>query len=374
MAGALASCAEPLVDDTFTPDQWAALKKQFTLPQDLPTCPPNFIGVGGSCGDLAALGQSLFFDSTLSGDGKKACADCHDATNYYIDDAPYIDNLPDLAKNVSAKDGGGFTTHNALGLTNIVFKDALVEGSDTKAFAWFGNQSDAQGVLLNATLPGAMHTCEAASIASVKANHLAPYEAVFGELEDDSNGSGCGSGSGSGGGSAVERNVAIALDGFIRQLISVKSPFDRFVAGDDSALNAKEQHGFAIFAGVGICIECHDGPLLTDLERHSTGVSQGGQNVPSVDTGDADGLYLTPSLRNVEKTPPYMHAGQVVPDLASVVTYYRQGGGSGGSGEKDPRIVPLDISDEDAADLVLFLKTLTGTPACNNDPTTSCNE
>ena len=69
------------------------------------------------------------------------------------------------------------------------------------------------------------------------------------------------------------------------------------------------------------------------------------------------GTFLTPSLREVSKTAPYMHNG-ILPTLASVVDFYDRGGEQ--AKNKDPRIKPLGLTAAEKAALVEFLKSLSG--------------
>jgi cytochrome c peroxidase len=72
------------------------------------------------------------------------------------------------------------------------------------------------------------------------------------------------------------------------------------------------------------------------------------------------GEYVTPSLRNVALTAPYMHDGSL-PALADVVEFYNRGGNP--NPFLDPQIRPLHLSAAESADLVEFLRTLTSPPA-----------
>ena len=175
------------------------------------------------------------------------------------------------------------------------------------------------------------------------------------------------------------------------------------------------------------CIDCHSGPLLSDKRFHNIGVPQQGVNVPTegdcikgnarcdcvtegsitcapwgAQSGLArlrdgklfrrDGMYSdntdpatlvayqayynptaedlarqkgawrTPSLRDVARTPPYMHNG-FYRTLEDVIWHYDEGGSVAASGTKAPELKPLYLSPRDRADLVEFLKTLTGAPA-----------
>jgi len=120
--------------------------------------------------------------------------------------------------------------------------------------------------------------------------------------------------------------------------------------------------------------------LLSDLRFHNTGVAQRGPHVPGDDHGLADyvhslgpedaplvpgdvGRFLTPPLRNVSETAPYMHAGQLA-SLSEVIEFYRRGGGEPGYvGIKDPRLQALDLDRDEALALEAFLRSLTGIDA-----------
>ncbi|MHC4829627.1 MAG: cytochrome-c peroxidase [Planctomycetota bacterium] len=108
---------------------------------------------------------------------------------------------------------------------------------------------------------------------------------------------------------AFERDTWTALD----------TPFDRYLRGDNGALSEQQKRGALLFATTAGCTDCHNGPLLTDLEHHALAVPQigPGKNAPNEDlglaleSGDAADNYKfrTPPLRNVELTGPWMHDG-----------------------------------------------------------------
>ncbi|MCO5170579.1 MAG: hypothetical protein M9894_29960 [Planctomycetes bacterium] len=110
------------------------------------------------------------------------------------------------------------------------------------------------------------------------------------------------------------------------------APLDRYLAGDDGALSPAAKRGGALFAGAGQCTVCHTGPLLTDRQLHSIAAPQLGPGVGgerddrggALSTGDRrlDYHFMTPSLRNVELTAPFTHAGAYA-TLTDVVEHYR---------------------------------------------------
>jgi cytochrome c peroxidase len=156
----------------------------------------------------------------------------------------------------------------------------------------------------------------------------------------------------------VFAHAETVLDAYMRKLVSLDAPFDRWLAGDESAVDDDVKRGFAVFVGRGLCADCHSTGRFTDLQFHTTGVPQTGLHVVA-DAGKA-GAFLTPGLRNVAQTGPYMHDG-VFATLPDVIAFYRRGGDASDVA-KDPRIVPLDITDADADDLLAFLNALTGAP------------
>lgn len=99
------------------------------------------------------------------------------------------------------------------------------------------------------------------------------------------------------------------------------SPFDRFLAGDDSALNDHQLAGALLFYTKARCAECHSGKLFTDQLAHNIGIipiGPGPDPVEITDFGiahrsnaglDQKYAFRTPPLRNVELTGPYMHNG-----------------------------------------------------------------
>ena len=190
-------------------------------------------------------------------------------------------------------------------------------------------------------------------------------------------------------------NYGKALEAYTRTLISRNSAFDRFVAGDDTAISTSAIRGIGVFLHSG-CVSCHSGPSFSDGGFHALAVPQTGLHVPATDTGrfadvpallaspfntlgafsdnittgKLDGLvsdpiqtgkFRTKGLRNVAVSGPYMHGGQLA-TLDAVVAFYAAGGGNVTGVTKDPLIVPLALTTQDSADLVAFLESLTGEP------------
>jgi cytochrome c peroxidase len=376
---------DPLVDNTFTHEQWDFLQT-FRLPEPQP-CPAQL----PNCADAAVFGQKLFFDPSLSGPikisdpnalgpkgavGLISCSSCHDPNGAFIDTRSQPGNI---------SIGADYTTHNALSVMNIGFKSEVADGicsgsSDPHCeavFTWNGRSTHAYDVFAIA-LKGAPMNSNEDIVAGVVRNKFAYLQAYFAAFETDANVDDK---------KVLFQNLAFAFESYFRQLNSINSKFDKYIAGTvagDGTTSARdvltdeERRGLAVFIGKGMCVECHRGPLLSDLKFHVTSVPQRGPHVPAIDFGLAEaptkqnppgpfepeheGEFLTQPLRNVALTAPYMHAGQFA-SLADVIDFYRRGGGSEGfAGLKDPRIQPLEIDDDEARDLEAFLRTLTGEP------------
>jgi cytochrome c peroxidase len=189
-------------------------------------------------------------------------------------------------------------------------------------------------------------------------------------------------------------NVGKALGAYQRLLTCGPSRFDDWIHGDEQALDRAEQRGAGLFVGKAGCVACHGGPFLSDEAFHNVGLQPklvatvfidlddpgAGSGLPAAQGdplnvqgvfSDGDdgrlpvevgpeylGAFRTPRLRCVAERPSFMHTGHMS-SLDEVVEFFDRGGDSFGFlGEKE--ISPLDLSERERADLVAFLKALTG--------------
>lgn len=158
------------------------------------------------------------------------------------------------------------------------------------------------------------------------------------------------------------QNAAKAIATYVRSLLSGNSAFDRYEHGDSSALSAAAKRGLQIFRGKGNCIACHSGPLLSDEEFHNTGVSWGKEPHDSgrleVTHREQDrGKFKVPTLRNVAQTAPYMHDGSLA-TLEDVIEFYSKVANPNPNLDREVR--PLNLAAEEKANLIAFLKSLSG--------------
>lgn len=193
---------------------------------------------------------------------------------------------------------------------------------------------------------------------------------------------------------AVVVSAGKALSAYVRRLRCGPSRFDAWLDGDDEAFTNEEKRGALLFVGKAGCSDCHGGPMLTDFEFHNVGLMPATVAVVFIDDDDpgayegiaaaiADplnslgpfsdgddgrlpggvdrsmlGAFKTPSLRCVDQRPSFMHTGQYT-ELENVVSFFSAGGhpvGYPGTNE----LRPLGLSETERADLVAFLRTLTG--------------
>ena len=181
--------------------------------------------------------------------------------------------------------------------------------------------------------------------------------------------------------------VAKAIASFERTALSGNSKFDKYDRGQDEAslklLSESEKRGMVLFGlrlreddefnpGVTLkkanCTSCHAGQNFSDEQFHNLGVGWDAKSAKFADLGrfviapvgaksPAEiGAFKTPTVRDVTRTFPYMHDG-TEKTLESVVEYYNKGGNPNPHLDKDMK--PLNLTAQEKADLVAFMKTLT---------------
>src|SRR6185437_7132192 len=134
------------------------------------------------------------------------------------------------------------------------------------------------------------------------------------------------------------------------------APFDRWVDGDEGAISGSAKRGFALFAGKATCFVCHSGWRFTDDRFHDIGTTTTDRGRGPKDEA-LNFAFKTPTLRSVALRPPYMHNASLA-TLDEVVRHYEKGGIDRPS--RSPLLVPIQLSDTERHDLVVFMETLTG--------------
>jgi cytochrome c peroxidase len=307
-----------------------------------------------------ALGQALFVDRRLSDDNSKNCESCHDPVKGFTDQLP-----------TSMGIGGKFGQRNAPTVLNSMFN--VTQFWDGRAPSL---EEQAKGPILNPIEMGMKSPEDVVAKVKLIPEYQTRFQQVFGRAVNFD-------------------DIARALAAFERTQFSFDTPFDKFMAGDQSAISDSAKRGWAIFNGKGRCMSCHGWnptqPLFTDYKFHNIGVSAhksdfvplarkaldtllsggGATQIDQLAIGtDMSGLgrflvtkqphdigaFRTPGLRNLLVTQPYFHDGSQV-TLWDTIDHYNKGGVP--NPFLDGGIVPLGLSEAEEDDLVAFLASLT---------------
>jgi cytochrome c peroxidase len=289
------------------------------------------------------LGLSLFFDPRLSGSQQISCARCHDPEHGWADGRSQANGvfMTALARNTPGLAGVGHA----------------------KSLFWDGRaptlEDQARMVILNPReMAGNPKEIEGRLLAA-KDFYQPRFQAAFGDP------------------AITFERVVQSLAAFQRSLRVGNSNFDRFLAGKSEALKDDALVGLHLFRTQGRCLNCHNGPLLTDDQFHNAGLTYYGRRFEdpglySITNKPEDmGKFRTPSLRNVANTGPWMHNG-LFPQLEGVLRLYNAGmphPNRKDSQKDDPLfpvtshlLKPLEMKPEQLADLEAFLHSLDERP------------
>jgi len=287
------------------------------IPEDNPPTPEKI-----------ALGKLLYFDGRLSADGTVSCATCH------APDKGFTDNLK-VSKGVDGKTG----TRSAPSVLNSAFN--YFQFWDGRAPSL---EEQSKGPIENPVEMATTHAAVVEKLSGV-AGYKPYFVAAFGSDEIN-----------------IDR-IAMAIASYERTVLSGNSAWDRYVyGGDKTALSESAQRGLALFEGKALCTRCHVGFNLTDGLFHNLGVGMQaekpdlGRFVVTKEKSDT-GAFKTPMLRDLTRTAPYMHDGSVA-TLEEVVALYDKGGEP--NEWLDPKMEKLNLTDQEKADLVAFLRSLDG--------------
>lgn len=270
------------------------------------------------------LGRKLFYDPILSKDSTISCASCHlQATGF-----AHVDHA--LSHGIEGKIG----TRNAPGLVNLAW---------SKSFMWDGGVNHLDMQPIN-PITNPLEMDEALEHVVGKLQKNEKYREMYANAFGDSKVTG--------------QRTLFALSQFLVMLKSSNSKYDKVLRGEEH-YNEREQRGYDLFRSN--CASCHTEPLLSSEKFENNGLAMdntlndlGRMKI----TGDRNDslMFKVPTLRNVQFTFPYMHDGRFK-TLTEVVKHYNTLG-SGAHLSKQLRR-PMNLSDNDRVDLVLFLTTLT---------------
>ncbi len=313
------------------------------------------------------LGRRLFFDRRLSLNNTMSCAICH------VPEMGFANNELKTAVGFEGRRG----RRNVPTLLNVAYKLRLFhDGREFSLENQVWSPLLARNEMAN---PSVGYVIE-------KIRGISEYDGLFEQAFK-------------GRGVSIE-TIGRALAQYQRTLLAADSPFDHWrYAGEADALTARQKRGFEIFTGKGGCSSCHrvekDFALFTDNLLHNTGIGYResmdkepfgtrvqlapgvfaeveGETVRRVtqqprmnDLGqyevtlnpDDRWKYVTPTLRNVELTAPYMHNGSLL-TLEEVIEFYDRGGVA--NKNLSPLVRPLGLSGDQKKALRAFLGALNG--------------
>ncbi|MBI3775739.1 MAG: c-type cytochrome [Gammaproteobacteria bacterium] len=311
----------PLPSHAF--DYFQPLPKQVPVPKDNPLSKAKI-----------ELGKKLFFDTRLSSGNSTSCNTCHNVNTGGTDGLA-------VSKGVN----GQPTRRNTPALWNIGFQTVLFWDGRAKSL-----EDQFKQHVVDAHITGYTEANELLKRLQSIPGYAAEFKVVFGS-------------------DITLDRLAQAVASFERSLISPDSRYDRYLRGDKNALNAQELRGKETFRSVE-CLSCHfgvnfagpaPGPALHmgdgfyELFPNHLGSSYDASHRIADDQGvfefDHDPahrrLWRVPPLRNIALTAPYFHNGsaRTLADAVRIMAKVQ---------------LKQDLTDQQVADLVAFLNSLTG--------------
>jgi cytochrome c peroxidase len=315
----ISGCGKPIDDGGYKPDiqpipPGLATYEAMTIPADNPMTPEKI-----------ALGKQLYFDERLSVDSTRSCYSCH------VCEKGLTDGLPKAIGALNKQ-----LPRSSPTLWNIGYH---------KEFYWDGRSASLEKQAMAAWQGGNMGAKDKEAEIVGRFNALAGYRVQFQKVF---------------GSDATPENIMMAISAFERTITSGDTAWDKFRAGNESALSAEAKRGWQVFQDVK-CTNCHDGVLLTDQQYHNVGV---GMDKPEPDKGrftksnnpQDTGAFKTPTLRDVAESAPYFHDGSVA-TLEEAVDFML-GGGKDNPYLDKKNLEKREITKEQRADLIAFLKAL----------------
>ena len=263
-----------------------------------------------------ALGKKLFFDPLLSRDNTIACATCHDLHNGGDDGLQYSYGIQGRMGEVNTP-----TVYNAVFNFRQLWDGGAKDLKDQVHYP-VGNYHE-----MNSDMKQVVQ----------KLQSQRNYRERFGQCYKN--------------GITVE-NIEDAMAAFEEVLVTPNSPFDRYLRGDTQAITAREKRGYILFKSKG-CILCHNGMNIGGNLYNKFGIYKESNSTHlgryRVTKNEEDKyVFKVPSLRNIALTAPYMHDGRAktLHGAVVVMSEYQLG---------------RYMTEEQIEDIVLFLRTLTGT-------------
>ncbi len=307
---------------------------------------------------LRELGKQLFYDTSLSSNGKMSCASCHRP------ELAFTDGVPKSLASVEGKS----VLRNAPSLINAVFSDRYFYDLRAVDLEEQGEHVIENHLEFNTTFPEIIK----------KLNTSPEYQALFEKAFE--------------GNTAINRyRFSAALTSYVTSLRSFNSTFDRYARGESKEISPQVKLGFNLFTGKAGCATCHYAPLFSGLVpplfHENESEVLGMLSKPNTMNIDMDagrigngtvedneeiyrGSFKTTTVRNVKLTAPYFHNGAYT-TLEEVIGFYNKGGaaGLGLTYEVPNQTLPpdyLNLSKKEIAALIAFMESLTDRPSAGS--------
>ena len=245
--------------------------------------------------EKADLGKVLFFDPRLSNSNQISCANCHDPEFNWGD-----------GRRIAYGEDRQLGNRNSPSLMNVAYQ---------KVMFWDGR---AETLEEQAAFP-IKDTKEMNShidFATKRIAKIKGYKELFKEAFGDDK--------------VTNKRILQAIATFERTILSPKTRFDKFIAGDSKQLTDQEVQGLHLFRTKARCINCHNTALFSDGQFHNIGLTYYGRQYEDLGRYNVTklaknvGEFKTPSLREVSQNAPYMHNG-LFPNIRGVLNMYNAG-------------------------------------------------
>jgi cytochrome c peroxidase len=274
-----------------------------------------------------ALGRDLFFDRRLSVDGTVSCDFCHSPILGFSDGRYFASGVFGLK-----------SKRNTITLLNRIFG---------QEHYWDGRAQSIEEVIIDHIEDANVFGNNLENVIKVL-NHDKKYREKFENVFNKE---------------ITAEVISKAIAAFVRTLLSGNSPYDKYVAGNNNALDESAIRGMNLFFSDRLnCSFCHSGANFTDEKYHNNGTRMDSVNPDLgrylVTNKESDrGKFRTPTLRDISRTSPYMHNGSIK-GLNDLIDFYDNGGVP--NSYLSHVIKPLHLTKEEKVDLKKFLRSLTG--------------
>ncbi len=299
---------------------------------------------------LKELGETLFYDTSISSDGQLSCFSCHNP------EKAFTDRLPKSASSIQGKT----VLRNSPSLLNAVYADRYFY--DLRAFTL---EQQTEHVIFNEKEFNTNY-----SIILEKLNNDQAYLKKFNKVY--------------GRGTITREKFSKALASYVLSLQSWNSPLDKYIRNESELLSQEIKNGFNLFMGKANCATCHFAPTFSGLvppfysenETEILGVLEDPKSeIIKLDT-DAGRIankilseeawifeksFKTTTVRNAEFTAPYFHNG-AYQTLEEVIEFYNEGGGEGMGLKVTNQTLSsdkLNLTAQEQNELIAFIKSLT---------------